>query len=521
MFSGSDQSITVGGDADFSRFLKTGISALANGIDVDYKQLIPKMSEHFTARVLKDSKGKLIVNEPVHNFMHRFVRKARKAGFNRFMILGAFGHGKTEQMCLGYSLYRIAQEPNVLIKIVHVSETEAQARARAIRDYIGRDEDFQRLAPHVTPTAIWGSSRFTVNRTNMAKDSTVEAYGVLSTALGGRANLIIFDDPQDLKTTILEPGTRQKIEDVFKNVWLTRLIPSDGEALVMMNKWHENDLATFIQNNPLWAWCSIAASEDKQHLIYRDSLGAHKILPVWSLFNHQDLVDKNRELGDRDYNRGYRLIPYSDADKAFPSFRSCCQFGIHPHKIIDDERDWIITGGIDISGKNRPGTILTILAAHRTTGLKVPLEIISMRGAKDLVPQIVRTYQEWGTHIYKVENNGVQDSIIDMLESSLGSAKFKRYGIKIEGFLTGRNKADPMTGLPSINKEFEKQEWLWCFPHGEPTTEDDLEKDPWAAAFFEFMHFPFWNTSDIVMATWFAREGAKEILRGSDGPNIW
>jgi len=40
-------------------------------------------------------------------------------------------------------------------------------------------------------------------------------------------------------------------------------------------------------------------------------------------------------------------------------------------------------------------------------------------------------------------------------------------------------------------------------------------------AYQEFKHHPFFETSDIVMASWFAREGAKELFRGSLGPSIY
>jgi hypothetical protein len=288
----------------------------------------------------------------------------------------------------------------------------------------------------------------------------------------------------------------------------------------MMNKWHEQDLANFIQHNPIWSWMSIAVNEKKDGLEYRDSFGSHRILPLWSKFDAAALQIKHSELGERDYNRGYRLIPYSDADKMFPDFESCCRFGISPVKLLEDQRDWIFVGGIDISGKNRPGTVLSVVAAHRVTGLKVPVEMISMRGTKDLVTQMVRVYREYGVERFIVENNGVQSSIIDMAESALGEGKFRKYGIKIEEFLTGRNKADPQSGLPSLQKEFENKEWIWCFP-SVPTIDSDLERNTWDRAFFEFKHYPFWETADTVMATWFAREGIKKVLRGGGGPNVY
>lgn len=507
-------------DKDIQTFLDGNIVNLIEGIEVDQSQLVCRRSETFTQQFLKDSRGKNVTNEPVHNIMHRFIRYAQSKGYNKYLILGCFGHGKTETMCTGWVMHEIAKNPNLLCKIVHVSETEAVKRCRALRDYIQKDDDLHRIAPHIMPTPIWGSQRFICKRSAMSKDGTVEAYGVLSTAIGGRANLIVFDDPQDLKTAVLEPTTRQKIEDVFKNIWLTRLIPQDSQVLVMMNKWHQNDLASVLQRNPVWSWMSIAIAEQLDHLIYNDSFGRKKLLPLWTKFNKKDLQMRVKELGQRDFDRGYRLIPYTDSDKSFPSFRKCCHFGVKPEQIIDDEKNWIFFGGIDFAGLKRPGTVLSVIGVHKKTGLKLPVEVVSLRGTQDLPFYLLKFFRKYGVDFFMAENNGVQDTIIDMLISMMGQEKYKKYGIKIEGFLTGKNKADPIFGLPSMEKEFDNQEWMFCFDH-EPQLGEEDTNDPWMKMFYEFMHHPFYETTDIVMSMWFCREASKQFLRGSEGPNIY
>jgi hypothetical protein len=61
---------------------------------------------------------------------------------------------------------------------------------------------------------------------------------------------------------------------------------------------------------------------------------------------------------------------------------------------------------------------------------------------------------------------------------------------------------------------------MWCLDR-EPQPGEIDYSDSWAKAYTEFLHYPFYETTDIVMSFWFAREGAKEFLRGSHGPNIW
>jgi hypothetical protein len=468
---------------------------------------------------------KQIKNPLVYGFDVEPVGEKEYFGFgldgNHLFLLGDFTvTHNTEQICVGYVLYRIAQDPNILVKMVHVSETEAVKRCRALREYIAKDDDFKKIAPHVQPTSIWGSQRFIVKRDAMSKDGTVEAYGILSTALGGRANLIILDDPQDLKTAVLEPTMRKKIEETFKNVWLTRLIPNNSEVIVLMNKWHENDLANMIQANPVWSWMELAVSEDLNNLLYKDSFGAKYTLPLWTLFNKNDLIDRLKVLGQRDFNRGYRLIPYTDADKSFPNFKRCCHFGISPSRLIENEKNWIFVAGIDFASKKRPGTILSVLAVNKFSGMKVPVEVVCLRGSQELPHYMIKFYQKYGIDLFMAENNGVQDALIEMLTTSLGSEKYKKYRLKIEGFLTGSNKADPLIGLPSIEKEFENNEWMFCFEQ-EPKVGEIDANNPWMLLFQEFLHHPFYETTDIVMSFWFARAGANQLIRKDTGPNIY
>ena len=77
------------------RMILSGLDGIIDNIDVDVAETLPKRSEVFVESFLKDSKGELVTNAPVHNIMHRFIRYARKRGYNRYMILGAFGQGKS------------------------------------------------------------------------------------------------------------------------------------------------------------------------------------------------------------------------------------------------------------------------------------------------------------------------------------------------------------------------------------------------------------------------------------------
>lgn len=506
-------------DLDMKTFLKKQIEQISDNIDSDPRKMLPKKSEKFVQKVLKDDTGQLVVNEEVHNIMHQFRRIAHKKGFRKILILGCFGHGKTEQMVIGLCLEKIAKDPNILIKIVHVSDKEAVNRVRAVSDYIKNDADFKRMCPHVQPTAIWGQEKFIVKRKTISKDPTMQAFSVLSSSLGGRAHLIIYDDINDLKSAVLEPGTRENIQMMVTNVWDTRLIPGRSEVVCLMNRWHENDFSAYVMNNPTWAWMSIAVSEDKENLIYEDSFGKKKILPSWSKYTKKDFEDKHISMGDRDYNRAFRLIAYSDHDKSFPSFESCCSYGIKPVDLIGDMRDWVFAGSVDFSGIGRKGTTLVIGAINRQTNLKVPVEIFTFNNPSDLAETMIDTWQRWGTELYLCENNAVQEAIMDLLSTVINSKKlnkrFSKINIKIEGFNTGRNKLDPTKGLPSLEKEMKNKEWLFCFPK-KYLPVDQHNRDVQCRMYKEMLYHPFFETNDLSMSTWILRSAFQRLVAKSN-----
>jgi hypothetical protein len=905
-------------ESSLRTFIDVELSQMCDQISVDPVALMSNKSEVNVQRFLKDDQGKIVVNEEVHDIMHRFIRKSKRYNKNKMLCLGSFSHGKTEQLCIGYVLEQIARNPNLFVKIVHISDKEAVNRVRAIAEYIKNDKDYHNFAPHVKPTSIWGQEKFIVKRNTISQNPTVAAYGVLSSGLGGRAHLIIFDDINDLKSAVLEPTTRDNVEQMIRTTWGTRLIPGHSECLVLMNRWHESlhkstklievnglkninklkvgnkvltsngiyekvlkihkglykgkmykiiphyftpfnfecthdheillrdgwhqanqltredylvvpipkfngdwkkecleyfidkreykskkpkvttefitkedliklikkgltykeigkkyfvsvgtvynlvqqyeidtkrfnnidksifddidfwrilgywiaegsfteskkngsrdvikfsfgahetkyinevkeffnkygihvgedytdrsscnlklscrqlahwikknfdefehnkrlppwffdlpeeqfmefmmgysngdgyinekeeynivsvsktllfqiqlnllrfgiisqlnnhkkggiksvdfgwgkhdincrdsynlkitndlteqkfayingenlyikikdikirnyfgyvydittpshdfispfvvhnsDFASYAMNNPQWSWMSIEVAENKEYLIYKDSFDAEKKLPLWSKFTKEQLIGKHMEMGDRDYKRGFELKPYSDSDKTFPNFESCCKYGINPELVLGDYKDWIFGAGIDFAGTKRPGTTMVICAMNKNTGIKVPIKLFALNNPSELPNKMVEVWKDYGC-FFIAENNAVQESLIEMLQTTLDRSVYGRYNIKIDAFNTGKNKADPQQGLPSIQKEFEKGEWIFCFPKKYGPEDNVSEKDLWHRLYQEFKYSPFYKTSDLLMSTWFVRQGFKTYQR--------
>ena len=101
--------------------------------------------------------------------------------------------------------------------------------------------------------------------------------------------------------------------------------------------------------------------------------------------------------------------------------------------------------------------------------------------------------------IVTVENNGAQRTIRDFCLKQNASAPIK-------AFTTGRNKANPEYGLPSIFVEIENRAWLIPndrFGNVHPAVQQWID----GLLYYQPSH----HTADALMAMFFAREQARKF----------
>lgn len=506
--------------------LDRGFDRLISEIETEHEEIVPT-GEDFTEKILKDEKGNPVTNHRVHKEFHWFVDEAIEAGHNRVMIVGAFLLGKSEQIAIGYVLEKIAKNTNVRIKMISNTDDFATDRVRAVRRYIDADDDFREMCPHVKPTRIWGDSKFIVSRKAASKDATIESFGLFGTAVGSRAELLLFDDPQDWRTAVTEPTTRERCKSVIENVWLPRLT-EDGVAILLMNRWSTDDVPGWIKEKPEWAWMEVAISEDLKKLTITRCIKGRKetySIPSWKPMEFY--VRLRADMGERNFARSCFLIPFSDTELYFPSFEKCCVWGHDPVEFgrnFVKKRDCLVVTGIDYSTSKRPGTVLFTIAMDKHTEQRVPLDLVTLKDPAKLPDHLVRLWLEHNVDLFYAENNAIQAVVNDLLLNfaaygflKLGNRKVNH--LPIEGFHTGKNKADPDMGIIALEQEFKSKMWQFAFPSKpEPGSE---KVSAWSRMYFEVRDYPFWEPNDIPMALWFAQQGLLYLIRRRPIPVVY
>jgi hypothetical protein len=215
----------------------------------------------FTEFVLKDDYGDATELAPIHLSWIEHIQYCWRNGLNPG-ILSPRGHGKTQQL-VALVLYEIGRDPNVRIKIVCNSEDEAAKRVQLIGRYVEQSEDLRLVFPHLSPAerGRWNTSQLYVQRTGYSVDPTVEAKAVLSTGVGGRSGLLIFDDPVDFRNAISNPALRPKVLEAIQNVWMNTLLPG-GRIVCIGTAWHQQDAIHEFMKNPAFCFLIQKVSQD-------------------------------------------------------------------------------------------------------------------------------------------------------------------------------------------------------------------------------------------------------------------
>lgn len=445
--------------------------------------------------VFRDNKNDRLIFAEHQGIMFEFIhRKLNIENYDRVTIEAPWGHTKTQSIALFYPTFAIGINPRIRIKIISSKDTVATPRVGANRLTIEENSDYQAIFPHIKQGDKWGEQLFRVKGSaTSATDYTMEGYGVGSGRMGGRGDLIIFDDICDFDNSMTE-DQRNKIRDKIDLQWLSRLAPG-GKVINVDTPWNREDGIQQVTRN--WQRLQIKVSEDIDCLEIWENGALVKQIQLWD----QWPAEKLEEIRKDNYKRfevGYRLIPATDEDATFRYFDQCVRYNCDPAKDFEYLALW---GGVDLSTKTRAGTVM-ILGGITKEMKRVPIEVIYLDDQRKIEFIFEDWHEKYGSNIMyvNVENNSTQDAIID---------RFRETPIPIRKFLTGRNKSDPQLGLPALDVEFDNGKWIFPIPH-DKGIDDNCEFCKLARAFR--LH-PYASETDSVMATWFFRNACMNYGR--------
>src|SRR3970040_279904 len=389
-------------------------------------------------------------NAKFHEVWHRFMDSNQYG-----QVLACRDTGKTEQITIGRSLWEIGKDPNIRIKVATETDDLVKKILTRISNTILKNERYHEVFPDIrpSPTDSWNKMSMTVENKMHHKDPTIEGGGILTASVGGRADLVFFDDISGMRNAIHQPRTREQVKEAWANAWLNLLDGPDARWYMVGTPWHELDIVCEVRNNP-----NIPHAPETW-------VGDNFESPWPERFPDEYFKKRLGVLKQRAYNRAYRGVAVTDTESWInaSALETIGDRNLSVFDVLQNQEVMRFTG-IDLGHRegedNSPTVIYNI--ARAPNGKRVPIGIkkFQQKSILDTGRAIIETYERLKPTLIFVENNGAQKYLTDLLRG-LGPI-----GLPIEGYFTGTQKVDLEMGVPSLLAEIESGHWTVPFKSG-------------------------------------------------------
>lgn len=463
---------------------------------------------------------------------HATIDKAKRTQDKaRMLILAPRDHGKTEA---AVTLCVSAICLNRDIRILWISEALGQAekrmrRVKALLESKKIKEDWcsspeSGFGPfRKSDEDRWMSTQVYVSRTLQSVDPTLEAVGSGGAITGGHFDLIIADDLEDDKTTYTL-NQRQKTRDWFRGT-IGPMLVRGGTMIVIGTRKHHDDLYGHMLDDPTWRVIEDKAiekwPESHRFITEKDDRGRDLIVDVAIEGEAKVLWPKERDIkyllrerqtvGQVLFSREFQNQVQDDSAAAFRMdwIKSALDrgkdFSLYelPEEGLDIVQGWDLSLVTDAKGAQSRDTDYTVGVtwAKDKNGHRY---LLGLRRERGLSPARLR-----GVIMSEFERFGGKVRTVAVERNNFGELVFlglqKSTDLPLKPHLTtGRAKADPWEGVPSLGVLFE---------NGKVTLPNKTRSDREA---LEPMVAELWGLGrerhdDTVMALWIA----ETVLRKS------
>jgi predicted phage terminase large subunit-like protein len=258
--------------------------------------------------------------EPLHRRVCDFVME--NIDKKKILLLLPRGSFKSSVITVGYSLYRIVQDPSDRILIGNATYPVACQFLSQIKNHLQRNDNLKDTFGDMSANADqWREDRIFLSREKSyeQKEATISAQGVAANTVGTHVNVAILDDLVNDNNI----GTKEQIEKVkeyYRGV-LDLVDPDENghrKVIIIGTTWHWDDLYAWIQETP-----EIAQDFAILKLpAYEGEWGTGKLLfPTrlgWSALEQQ-----KRAQGSAHFSAQYMLNPVPEDTQVFrPPFKS-------------------------------------------------------------------------------------------------------------------------------------------------------------------------------------------------------
>lgn len=402
---------------------------------------------------------------------------------HRFLLLLAPPkHFKSTICTIIYPLYRLKEDHDMRILLVNEVLDNSKAFLREIKGNLQQNQKFRsKFGEWDLHADAWTEDRILIPRKTIRKEPSIAVASVLGTVVSIHPNLIVVDDPCSNRNT-QTPHQRQKVIQWFQRDLLPRL-DHGGQIIVVMTRWHTDDLAGWIMSNPGyedWKIINLAAE-------WTDEKGQHHVL-FPDRFTKEELAKEKARLGTANYNCLWLNDPSGQEGSDFKaSWIDSSRYDKVPEGLT-------VFAGIDLAIGRREANSRY---AYCVIGLDKKGDVYVLDAYRDRIPfseqlkAAKRLHRRHGPRLIVVESNGYQAAFLESLRTD---EETRRLPLKAEN--STDDKHARIRGLAPL---FESG--AIRLPKSESAT--------WVAQLEEeLLHFPH-GTEDMIDALWLALRGVE------------
>lgn len=221
---------------------------------------------------------------PHHRLIARHLEAVERGEITRLMITMPPRHGKSMLASEFFPAWYMGRNPDHYVVTATYAQELADDFGRKVKNQI-EDPAFQLVFPGVgLADDSKSAKRFHIEGTSGGYEhSTTQrgafyAVGVGGPLTGRGAHLLLIDDPVKNREEAESEVMRKKAKDWYTSTAYTRLMPG-GRIVVIQTRWHEDDLAGWLQAEHLhegWTILNLPAIADND-----DELGRKPGDALW------------------------------------------------------------------------------------------------------------------------------------------------------------------------------------------------------------------------------------------------
>lgn len=240
----------------------------------------------------------------------QYVLTDGREGVGRAMIFMPPRHGKTKTVSHLFPAWLLSMSPQVRLIAASYGATLAHRNSRFVRNLIATPE-YHAAYPDVR----LASDTASVNEWDIAgATGGLIAAGVGGGVMGHGGKVIIIDDVVKSRAEAESATYRQRVKDWYENDLLTRLEEPGGAIILMMTRWHTDDLAGYLmESDDRWQVLSLPAIAGAD-----DPIGREPGEALWSdRYTVDILTDRRARMGEYAFASLYQQTPLPPGGRLF------------------------------------------------------------------------------------------------------------------------------------------------------------------------------------------------------------